>query len=182
MNRVEMEVQANRVIAAAKDAMESGTEFDPVFMVHHAHHWEPFKMPDGAQFLLNSGRGKDAIFGFFRRLVQEAHADAVLFAMDSWKGVATPEGVKYFDTPEWKRLNTFGFDKLIQRGWIKRCEAIVLTVQNAEEVLIVTQEYQRLGDVGDQILLTKCERQWLKQDEFTGRSKMFGDLQPANLS
>jgi len=178
MTRNELELLANRIIAAAKASLELQSEFDPVFMFHGPRGWVFEPMPPEARVLLNDGKSKRVIFGFFRELVKKMRCDAVLFATDMWEGVMTEEGTKHYNTAAWKENHDFGFVKLQKLGWVKVREAITITVQTESDVLIVSQAYQRLNDC---IQLLDCKRRWLDQSAFGGRQKMFGDLREENL-
>jgi len=179
MTRDELAFQANRVIAAAKASLELQNEFSFLVLLHRpGRGWEPYRMPPGTEALMNSGEAKCEIFGFFRKAVKTCGHDAVLFASDTWKGDATEEGMKHFDTGEWHENVDRGFRKLVQMGWAKVVESITITAQTESDVLIVVQPYQRLGDC---IQLLECKRNWLDQEHFSGRQKMFGDLREENL-
>jgi hypothetical protein len=181
ITRQALEEEANRVIAKAKAIVELQGDFEPIVQFHHRNgEWTSCPLlPPGCEGLINDGKAKDAIFGLARALVQKTDTDAVIFATDTWHGEATAEGMKYVDTEEWKRLHDFGFEKLVQRGWIKRSEAFTVTAQNSTEVLLIRQKYQRLGSGLVQLLDAK--RDWFAQDKVRGRQKMFGDLRWENL-
>ena len=128
---------------------------------------------------MNSGGAKDAIFGAVREIVHSNGIDAVIFGSDTWQAETTEEGMKHYNTPEWRELHDTGFVKLVQRGWVERCEAFTVTAQNAAEVLLINQKYQRLAS--GMIQLLDSRREWFKQGNFEGRQKMFGDLRFENL-
>jgi hypothetical protein len=178
MNREELEFQARRILAAAQATLELQSEFDPVFLVHFEEDWKHFPMPPETMHILNVPESKDVLFGFFRMLVQAKKADGVLFATDTWDGEVTPEGRPHYGKPEWRENNTQGMAKLIELGWIKRYEAIVVTAQSATDVLIIIQRYEPRGGL---IHMAQSKRMWTTQEQFFGRQKMFGQLFPENI-
>jgi hypothetical protein len=179
MTRDELEFQANRIITLGKASLELQSEFSFLALLHRpGYGWKPYRMPAGTEELMNIGKAKREIFGFFRMAVRVNHCDAVLFALDTWKGVTTEEGAKHYGTGEWIRNVDQGYRKLQQMGWAKVGQALTITVQTEIDVLIVSQIYQRLNDC---IQLLECKREWYEQKHFGGRQKMFGDLREENL-
>ena len=180
ISKQELESQANQVIAALKATVELQGDVLPMMYLHKKGDWNPVPLvPAGLADLMNSGKAKDVIFGLVRDIVRNQGIDAVIFATDTWNGETTEEGMKHYDTPEWKELHGFGFEKLVQRGWVKRSECFTVTAQNADDVLLIQQKYQRL-DSG-MVQLLNAERHWFDQPKFGGRLKMFGDLRWENL-
>ena len=154
-------------------------DFPLTILIHPSTGWVRLPLPDEVAALMNYGQAKDAIFSAVRAMVQKSAADGVIFATDAWRAETTPEGFKYYDTPEWRKLHDTGFVKLLQRGWVKRTEAFIVTAQSATDVLIINQNYQRLES--GMIQLLDCKRAWADQSAFNGRQKMFGDLRRENL-
>lgn len=179
MTRAQIEHEATRLIAAGKASVELQGDFPITIMLHAGFGWHRFPFPKEFEFLMNSGKAKDRIFETVRQFVRDAAADAVIFMTDTWRAETTEEGAKHYDTPEWRELHDTGFVKLVQRGWVKRCEAFCLTAQTPDAVFIVQQKYQRLPSGVIQLLDSK--REWLDQANFGGRQKMFGDLRWENL-
>jgi hypothetical protein len=179
MTREQLEAEANGLIAAAKATVELQGDFPITILIHRSTGWLRLPLPDEFSPLMNDGKAKDAIFGAVRVTVQKTAADGVIFATDTWLAEATPEGRKHYDTPEWRELHDFGFEKLLQRGWVKRTEAFCVTAQSATDVLLISQSYQRTGT--GMIQLLDAKREWLDQSKFGGRQKMFGDLRWENL-
>jgi hypothetical protein len=179
LSKEQLAAQANAVIAAATEAVESGKDFPLMIVIHINSKWQRFPFPDELGFVMNNGKLKDLLFQGLRDIVQQSAADGIVIASDTWYAETTPEGFKHYDTPEWKELHNSGFEKLVQRGWVKRCEAFVVTAQNATDALIVQQKYQRL--TSGRIQHLDCRRDWFTQSEFDGRMKMFGDLRRENL-
>ena len=179
MTRLDLENQANAILIAAKATVELQGDFPMTILLHKSGEWRHLPFPEEASDLLNDGTAKDLIFGAVREIVQSNQIDGVIFATDTWIGEATPEGLKHYDTPEWKELHDFGFVRLVQRGWVTRNEAFTITAQSATDVLVVQQTYQRLGS--GMIQLFGGKRNWFDQSKFGGRQKMFGDLNWKNL-
>jgi hypothetical protein len=179
MTKEELEAQAHRLITGAKYSIELQGNFDPVFMLHHpSGGWKPYRMPPGTEEILNSGSAKTIFVDALRRVVKETGCDAVICCTDTWVATSTEEGMKHIDTPEMQHPKQ-GFDELVKRGWMIRKEAITLTAQSATDALLISQEYQRLGN---RVQLLKAKRGWNTQSKFRGRLKMFGDLREENLS
>jgi hypothetical protein len=178
-SKEQLEAQANAVIAAAKETVESGKDFPMMIVMHINSRWQRCPFPDELGSVMNNGKLKDLLFQGLRDIVQQMPADGIVIASDTWHAETTPEGFKHHDTPEWRKLHESGFDKLVQRGWVKRWEAFVVTAQSATDALIVRQKYQRLPS--GRVQLLDCRRDWFSQSEFGGRMKMFGDLRWENL-
>ena len=182
MTRLDLENQANAILIAAKATVELQGDFPMTILLHKSGEWRHLPFPEEASVLLNDGTAKDLIFGAVRQIVQSNQIDGVIFATDTWIGENTPEGLKHYDTPEWKELHDFGFVRLVQRGWVKRSEAFTITAQSATDVLLIHQKYQRLtSGTSGTVQLLKGSRGWLGQSQFSGRQKMFGDLRWENL-
>jgi hypothetical protein len=179
MTKEQLEAEANGLIAAAKASVELQGDFPVTILIHVSNKWRVFPLPKELEPLMNDGKAKDLIFGAVRVIVQKSAADGVIFATDVWRAETTTEGMKHYDTPEWKALHDFGFEKLLQRGWVKRTEAFCVTAQSATDALIITQTYQRTGS--GMIQLLDAKRQWIAQSDFGGRQKMFGDLRWEHL-
>jgi len=179
MTRAEIEHEANGLIAVAKASVELQGDFRTTMLLHTKGVWHRLPFPEECEVLMNNGKAKDMLFGAVRALVQEKGADGVIFGTDTWHSETTPEGAKHYDTPEWRRLHDTGFVKLVQRGWVTRNEAFVVTAQTPQDALIITQKYQRLGS--GMIQLLDHKRAWFDQKDFGGRQKMFGDLKWENL-
>ena len=179
MTKEQLEAEANALIAAAKATVELQGDFPLTILIHKSNGWIVLPFPKDLEFLMNDGKAKDRIFGAVRLMVQKYAADGVIFATDVWRPETTAEGMKHYDTPEWKELHDTGFVKLLQRGWVKRTEAFCVTAQSSTDALIITQNYQRIGS--GMIQLLDCKRHWFAQSDFGGRQKMFGDLSWENL-
>jgi hypothetical protein len=180
MTKDELTAEANRLITGAKNELEKTGDYTTLWRIHYSGEWHDFPLPAFAAPLMNNGDAKDRIFGFFRLLVEAKQADGVLFGSDTWMGEVTPEGNKHINTPAWRENTTHGFAKLIQLGWIKREEALIITAQSETDILLITQPYRRLS--GGRIQLLQARRNWNTQKTFKGRTKMFGELKPENVS
>jgi hypothetical protein len=180
MTKDDMEIQADSVMATGLAALELNEDWSPVFSVHTpGEGWHDYHLPPGTEHMLNIGEAKDAIFGWFRDLVQRDGCDSLLFSTDAWKAVATEEGMKHKD--EYKANMDRGFKKLLKLGWVTRVEVFMVVIQTATDVLMASQMYSRLSRAKIE-LVGPVERDWTTQDDFRGRQKMFGDLRKENLS
>jgi len=179
MTKDDLESQANGLIASAKASVLLQGSFPFTILVHFSGEWMNLPFPKELEPLLNVGKAKDLIYTSVRETVQARKADGVIFGSEAWFSRTTPEGLPHYDSPEWKELHDFGFVKLVQRGWVKRYEAFVITAQSATDALVIRQTFQRLESGAIQLL--DCERRWFEQDHFGGRQKMFGDLRWENL-
>jgi hypothetical protein len=129
--------------------------------------------------LMNSGAAKDLIFGAVRKVVGRNGVTAVLFATDGWLGIATEAGLA-LPPEELLRLGRESkFETAVELGFVKRVEAIMITIQTAEWVRHLRQIYEREGELIRYVGEPECFD--VPQENFAGRQKMFGDLKAENL-
>ena len=179
MTKLELEAQANSILAAAKATIELQGDFPVTILIHATKGWARLPFPEEAGQLLNNGSAKDVIFGKIREIVQDLAADGCIFATDTWIGQITPEGQKHYESGEWNAAVDAGFVTLTARGWATQSQGITVAAQSSTDVLLIEQKYQRLASGLVQLLTGK--RRWMDQSQFSGRQKMFGDLRWENL-
>lgn len=165
---------------AKEDLVRTGT-VDPTIMMRE---------PDGTLqvirmgetgAVMNSGKGKDLLFGALREIVKEKGITAVIFATDGWMGKQTAKGRAIGEEEFFRKTRERAFETAVREGLVERCEVITLTVQTPMGTLMVQQEYER--GIGGKRSITFGEQreQEVGVDEFTGRQKMYGDLREENL-
>ena len=138
-------------------------------------------MPEGAGPILNSGRAKRMVFHFLRRWAgADPDIEAVILASDQWYARATPEGMMHQEEMAHGAVDR-GFQSWLAKGWATRHEAVIASVQTQEEVLIVRQLYTRREHKPFVVADGEMELDWMTQEHFGGRQKMFGDFRPDNL-
>jgi hypothetical protein len=155
----------------------------PVWAVHHSDTGELTQLPfpEGAQGLLNIGRAKDVLFGFVRAMVKrDPTIDAVIFGTDVWVAKETELGRQHREEARKREYHGQGFPKLVELGWVTRTEAFLVTAQTPDTVIMLQIEYIRNPEFASVILGEQTE-QIVRQSEFRGRQKMWGDLQPENI-
>lgn len=146
-----------------------------------------FGLPDGtleniqlsdemANRVMNSGWAKDRFFGLIRDMAQAHNATAVAISTEAWVGKGTA-AAKDVDPAEIRRLGGLGdgFDALVALGLVERMEAIMVTAQDADECLMLTQTFRRRKD-GTPYDLAEPEEKRMPQSHFEGRVKMFGEI------
>ena len=146
-----------------------------------------FGLPDGtlehiqlsdemANRAMSSGRTKDLFFGLIRDMAQSVDATVVAISTEGWAARSTPAAQAIPET-EFRRLSSLndGFEALLSMGLVERREVIQVTVQDVDEVLNLTQAFQRQED-GTPYDLAEPEEQRMPQSGYEGRTKMFGKL------
>lgn len=169
---------ALRIVKADIERDGGGT---PVFVVRDAHgKIEQLAFPKELAGLMNSGPAKDLIFDTIRKTVRQRGHTAVVIATECWTGKQTEAG-KALPTEEFlKYARESGFVTAVEKGYIERSEAITVSVQTAETVLIVTQFFER-DQPHRRIVFGEQSEMEFPITEFCGRQKMFGDLKEENL-
>jgi hypothetical protein len=167
---------------------------DIVFAFGHVHADQIERMPLDSELagpLMNDGESKDALFGFCRHMTKASggQIDAWFFRTEIWIGKITePDLGKRLaeGEPNARKLMDRGFETLVSLGLAKRYEAINVTGQTAEDVVMCRQMFSRGGN-GKVVWVTNDDDAELTkvvvpQAHFRGRQKMFGDLREENLS
>ena len=135
------------------------------------------QVPDDlAEKALQSGRNKDRFFSLIRDMVQANNATVVAISTEAWAGKST-EAAKDIPYEELRRLSSLndGFETLMSMGLVERTEAIIVTAQDADECLMLTQTFRRRED-GTPYDLSEPEERRIPQSGYEGRTKMFGVL------
>jgi hypothetical protein len=178
MTRDELESMANRVLTSFKYNAETFNRANPRFLSHKpGRGWQNYTMDNEQARILDSGEAKDLFFGGMREIVKAGGCDATIFVTDTWVGQFTEEGLKHLN--EFEPLVTHGYTKLVQLGWMRRQEAFTCVAQTETDVFTITQPYLRSSS--GPVTLLKSDRHWGSQQEFGGRTKMFGDCHEGNL-
>lgn len=146
-----------------------------------------FGLPDGtlehiqlsdemANKAMSSGRTKTVFFTLIRDMAHMNNATVVAISTEGWAGHSTP-AAKAIPEAELRRLAGLndGFEVLMSMGLVTREEVIQVTVQDADEVLNLSQAFSRREDGTPYDLQEPQERRGL-QSEYVGRTKMFGVL------
>jgi hypothetical protein len=166
----------------AKKDLERSGQVLPIFI---------YRLPDGAMKqheipgeygnLMNYGKAKDAIFGFFREGRIKANATATIFITDAWMGRSTPKGM---GLPDWEYealTKTHGVEDLAEMGLVEKTECASVCAQTEKWVVLLSQAYDRF-EKRRQIIWREVTLLQFPQSTFVGRQKMFGCLRPENLS
>jgi hypothetical protein len=136
-------------------------------------------MPDHIAELLESGGGKDILFGRLRAMVHAIGCDSFAILTDAWFSKATPAG-GLLDPGRFTDLySKLGSEEMEKRGYITREEVIMATAQTPERMMVVAQPYVR-GE-GRSITFGEAHETEMPMDMFEGRQKMFGDTSEENL-
>lgn len=174
----DLSVLVEQAFAEARRMLENTGNMEPLIMVRTAQ-GEVHTLNLGmAGNIMNSGRGKELLFGSLRQAVAMTGATAVVILTDTWVGTATekqmldPVGAKKFFEGE------HSFDEAIERGWAERGEALAAVVQDERQVVIISQFYLR-GD--DTVRFEERKVAVLTQDQFKGRQKMYGITSEADI-
>jgi len=129
-----------------------------------------------AETALRSGRHKDLFFDLIRTWARDNDATVVAISTEVWFGKSTPAAADV-DPAEIRRLASLGdgFETLLALGLVERLEAIMVTAQDADECLMLTQAFRRKED-GTVYDLAEPDEMRMPQSQYGGRTKMFGEL------
>jgi hypothetical protein len=138
------------------------------------------EVPKGTEHIMNSGEAKDKLFGAIREQVHECGVKAVVLCTDGWQGRATAKGLSVPREEFLEACRERGFESAVKKGWLQRSEAILVTVQIPERVMIASQFYDR-DEVRLEITYRERTIAEVPTEGFHGRQKMYGDLRAENL-
>lgn len=174
----ELRFLAERVLSEARRILEQTGTVDVVVMIERQDgKIVSLPLPPEINQVMDSGAGKDFFFGLTRKLARAVNAKAVLVATDTWMGVPTEKQIEILRDEGQDKITAMfkgkSFDEVEAIGLVERREAIVVTVQTAERVLIVHQFYERNG-LTKRIDFTGRDEMLCSQEDFDGRQKMFG--------
>mgnify|MGYP001268895045 CR=1 FL=1 len=133
-----------------------------------------YQLPSEHAEIMNSGRGKDLLFGLVRIWVQERKPKAFAICTDAWRGRMTAKA-KGLSLDE---ATKGGFYAAEERGMISKVECINVTAQTPARAMIAFQTYTRLNRM---ILYEEFAVMEADIDSLGGRLKMYGDLREENL-
>lgn len=155
----------------AKRELERTQNLRPVFRAYYenARHYD-FQMPEGTEHIMNHGRAKEVLFDFLRKHTTKTNVLAWVFVTDIFYAQSTPEGVKA-GFEEMRKHQDRGFETLKRLGWVTVEESLLITAQNADEVILYTQPYSRKPEIN---WLGPAHEKCMAQADFGGRQKMFG--------
>ena len=168
---------ADKLLAVACTALKQ-TGSGPLLVAfgYESGQIELLLLPEIASVAMNSGRAKDLVFGAIRRLAQQRSATLVAISTEAWMAKQT-EAARDIPPEEYRRLAGLGdgFETLISMGLVERVEAVVVTVQDADEILVLTQPFSRRID-GTPFGFTEPDEMRGPQSQYEGRTKMFGEI------
>jgi hypothetical protein len=154
----------------AKREIERTDTLRPLFRAYYENgsHYD-FLLPAGTEHILSDGRSKEILFDFLRRHTIDKHVAAWVFLTDVYSSKSTPEGAKHLE--EFDKYQDTGFETLQKMGWVTVTEALLVLVQDGNDVVTYTQPYSRKPRIN---WLGPPEEKVMKQDDFGGRQKMYG--------
>jgi hypothetical protein len=168
---------AERALATAQEQMKERGKLDPIILLRDKHgDVFPLPLPGEMGNIMNSGAGKDFLFGAIRSMVKKRALTGVVIVTEAWFGRSTPKGAA-MSQEEFTRISAkeTGFAAALREGLITRCEIIMISVQTPQGCLMVRQEFER-DDDARRVTFGAIERMPMGVDEFRGRQKMFGAL------
>lgn len=178
----ELEHLADFVLRMAQADLELSGSVTPIIAVRTKDgKIEDLKFPAKFGNVVNNPEAKEVLFGGLRKMAAALGWTAVIFGGEAWIGVQTEAGMK-LPPEEFLRImreSESGLGTAESLGLIRRMEAIHITVQTPSGAMSVTQEFFR--DAG-KITYGELFKQTHGVDDVAGRSKMFGNLSPENLS
>jgi hypothetical protein len=133
---------------------------------------EWLKLPNGIEEIMNDGDAKNLFFGAVRGRARQVGATAVIFVNDAWLGEPT-EKQKTTPPEELERVaKNASFQEMVDAGWVRRVEALIVAVYTPAETSITTQRYDRTKNG---VIWGRRETNTFDQKHTTGRQKMFPD-------
>lgn len=154
----------------AKRELERTQNLRPVFRAYYADYHYDFQIPEGTEHIMNHGESKEILFDFLRKHTTKTDVLTWVFVTDIFYAMSTPEGVKA-GFEEMRRHQDRGFEKLKKLGWVTVEESVLITAQNADDVILYTQPYSRKPEIN---WLGPAHEKHMPQSEFGGRQKMYG--------
>jgi hypothetical protein len=164
---------AEMALSNARRQLEATRRLNPkvAFEVNGRVKW----MPDFPGEILDDGPMKELFFGGLRQVAQQLRATAVILVTDAWSGAPTEkrERLERDNPEELQRLASelHSLSDWEAAGLARRVEAISVLVQTADEIHLLEQQYER---VGDRIVWNDRRTMTGKQSDYQGRTKMYG--------
>lgn len=160
-------------LSEARRQMDATGTLEPIFMA---------RLPDGILTradlpgelgaMMNSGHGKDLLFGVLRMFVAKTGATAFVSVIDTWLGIPT-EKQRTMPRAELEAFTRSAtLDDYERAGLVRRVEALTVLAQTPTDVVIVSQRYDRV--LGATVRFGERSVQCVPQENYTGRTKMFG--------
>jgi len=176
-----LESLTEQALAEARRELEQTGGVTPLFVICLADGTiQKAGLPGKMAEIMNYDKAKERLFEFLRGLVRSNGITAVASLIDAYLSKTTPKGVALLnrDRAEFERQakNT---DEAVRNGLFERREALVVTTQDAERVVIVNQFYLRHNN--RTVSFDERTRMEFHQADFKGRMKMYGDLRQENL-
>lgn len=167
---------AEIAIGMAKAELETTGSITPVIALQRKDHIIQLPFPLEAAGLMNEGPHKDILFSLVRRAVQKLHATAAVIATEAWLGKSLPK-LLALPPGEIAKLNRNGIAWLEEHGYVSKVECICATIQTEKRVFIIAVEFTRKAS-GQVERYLPLDFQEFTQDQFHGRQKMYGTLDP----
>lgn len=173
---------ADRMLKSAQECLEQDGGLHPIFALEVPDQQEiqlieiKGKMLD----LMESGAGKDILFGALREWVQLRHATACVIVTEAWVGQSTAKGVQAGKAEIDRLWNEGGWDAVLAAGVMTKAQVINITAQDENTVFHLTQPFERDEQL-QLITFGPLQVAQAPQAQFQGRSKMYGDLDEGNL-
>lgn len=165
---------------ARRELSKTGT-IHPFFVVYdRAGKDHQINVPEHLGNIMNSGHGKDIVFGALRLVVESLQATAVVIVTDGWYGKGLVPRDAEHRQELLDKIGRMSLEEAEKQGLCKRCEAILVTVQTPERVMTVSQLYDR-NQKRRKITYWEIAVMEVGVDQFAGRQKMFGDLRKENI-
>ena len=174
----DLKTMAEQTLSEARRQLEQTGTLEPYFLLRSPAGGRIARVPVPPD-AMNNGDMKDRLFALVRAVVERTQTSAVIFVSDGWAGRSTAKAAAIGKDNFLREVGRGrGFEEAIKQGLVERSEAILLSVQTPEEILMVQQLYDRLGE---RIVFTERIDMATPQCDFTGRMKMYGDLREENL-
>jgi len=129
-------------------------------------------MPEELHATMGHGKAKDELFAFIREgIAKQPDITGFSYRCEAWMCIETAEGNAH--RAEFAAAYDTGLETLVKRGWLMRCEGLVIIAQSREDVVLISQPFQR--EPGLLRWLKEPETKRGPQSGYAGRSKMWGD-------
>lgn len=166
--------RAVRLIERMKAELARTGQVEPLLLLLGEHAVEQMMFDPG---LLNSGRGKEALFSAARERVRQTGAQAVLMATDAYCFLPEVDRMRELKPESLEDLlSQGGIDALVAAGLGRKSEAVAVTLQTPVYTMFLEQPYERTakGIVFGELQSLDNSSQEAK---LSGRMQMFSDVQ-----